>query len=135
MVILGCHNIVSSADFQERHKRSPKHFTRHGPLGFYPLFWEIATTTESSYSKQAQELKKHGITGIHNRKLSASAICQARQKIKASAFDEASQTVIDCAGNDQDNFLYWNGFQIIGGDATSAWLDNPQYQAIIDYLN
>jgi hypothetical protein len=104
-------------------------------LGFYPLFWEIATTTESSYSKQAQELKKHGITGIHNRKLSASAICQARQKIKASAFDEASQTVIDCAGNDQDNFLYWNGFQIIGGDATSAWLDNPQYQAIIDSLN
>lgn len=43
--------------------------------------------------------------------------------------------MIDFAENDQDNFLYWNGFQIIGGDGTSAWLDNPQHQAIIDSLD
>lgn len=75
--------ITEMSDCREKYVVNPeKDFTRNGNQSFINYMLFLCTMTDGTYSNQSYSFHNKAVNFI-----SASAICQARQKIKPSAFD------------------------------------------------
>ena len=126
--------LLQSEDFRDRHKAKDSYFTRNtGPLDFYSLMAFLLKPRTSSLSKElrvyfedldADDPSKHAST-------SKSALCQARNKIKMSAFQELLDHSVNFSyGN--HGIARWNDYRVIATDGSTLVL--PRSDGITEYF-
>jgi hypothetical protein len=115
-------NILHSPDFLNRHRKSPRDFSRNRQLPFPTVVLFLANLLKSSLEVELNNFFKH-INGsdIACPEVSDSAFCQARKKLKYEAFIELNQ--------EQVTFFYhnfpvrtWNDFRLLSIDGSTLRL-------------
>lgn len=88
-------NKLTSEEFLHRHRRSPKDFSRHRILTFCSLMLFLINMIKRALQDELDEffkLLQHG--QVAKRVVTKSAFCQARLKLKHTAFIELNQTQV-----------------------------------------
>ena len=111
---------IDSKDFQERHKESPKNFTRKSSLDFKNLIAFFANLNKGSYETELKAFYKT----IHNQvvakpEVTKSAVSKARKKLKPSAFIELNETAVH-EYEKQAPLQTWNGMRLLAVDGTTG---------------
>ena len=111
-------NLIESPDFQSRHHQRPKDFTRQRCLTFVVVVYFLLNLLKRALQDELDEFFKT-LSGeeLAVRRVTKSAFCQARQKLKYEAFIELNQT--------QVGYFYehlaptrWHGFRLVAVDGS-----------------
>jgi len=123
---------INSSEFINRHKSSPKDFSRKRSLPFPTLFTFICNFLRSSIQEELDRFFQAVYKlDIPVRKATASAFCQARTKIQHTAFIEITRKSID-AFYRLFSTKKWHGFRLLAVDGSTAVL--PDIPAIEKYF-
>ena len=131
-VIVFIKDIISNRDFIQRHKVNKSDFTRQRSLPFPTLIIFLINLLRSSIQNELDKFF-HTIskTDVPVRKITASAFCQARKKLKHSAFTELIY--------ETTKYFYqifstnrWNGFRLLAIDGSTIQV--PKEEEIEQYF-
>jgi len=113
---------LESVAFMERHRQSPTAFTRKRALPFVLLVVFLVNLVKRALQDELDayfNLERHAVVAA--RVVTKSAFCQARQKLRASAFEELNTV--------QTQYFYqhfpyqtWHGWRLLGVDGSTAEL-------------
>lgn len=116
-------NILHSEDFVNRHKNSPKDFTRKRKLPFQTLFLFLINFIKGSYQDELDHFFKALFKlDVAVSFVSKMAFSLARKKLKYSAFVEMNQHLLDYFDTHFKNRKTWNGFNLFAVDGTGQKL-------------
>lgn len=113
LILTSLHN----SQFIDRHRKSPKDFTRQSYLSFSKVVALVFQKMTKSLQVEANLLGDL----LGKEPVSKQALSAARYKFKASAFQELHQTCLKEVYTDSDDFL-WKGFRVFGGDGSTLQL-------------
>ena len=117
--------LIHDESFCQRHRSSDKHFTRRRKLPFVNVMVMLLQKTVRSI-----QLHLHGFfaaLALAGESASASSWCEARLKLKHTAFIELNQrAILDVAYGGQKDFAVglWNGHRLIAIDSSLIRLPN-----------
>ena len=113
-------NILTSESFINTHRKSPADFTRKRSLPFYTTVVFLMNQLRSSLQNELDIFfKQLNKTDVPERKVTASALCQARQKLKHQAFIELNHSV---SQHFYQHYSYktWHGFRLLAFDGSTV---------------
>lgn len=115
-------NRLHSDEFKERHRQSEKDFTRQRSLTFVVVVVFLLNMVKRSLQDELDEffnLEKEAVVAA--REVTKSAFCQARKKLKYSAFIELNQVQV---GYFYEHFEpeTWHGHRLVAIDGSTAVL-------------
>jgi hypothetical protein len=113
---------LTAPDFQERHRQSPKHFTRKRCLSFVVVILFLLNLVKRSLQDELDEFfKLDSDAVVAARVVTKSAFSQARVKLKSEAFVELNHVQVDYF---YAHFPYqtWHGFRLLATDGSTAQL-------------
>jgi len=117
---------LSAPDFLERHRRSPKDFTRQRCLPFVVVVLFLLNLVKRALQDELDEFfRLDSGAAVAARVATKSAFSQARQKLDAGAFVELNSVQV---GYFYDHFAYqtWHGLRLRAVDGSTAQLpDTP----------
>ncbi len=115
---------LTSTDFKERHRRTPKDFSRKRCLTFVLVVLFLLNMIKRAIQDELDEFFKlqHGAE-IAVRIVTKSAFTQARKKLKHEAFIELNEVQVDYF---YQHFEYetWHGFRLLAVDGSTSELPN-----------
>ena len=121
---------LTAPDFLERHRRSPKDFTRQRCLPFVVVLLFLLNLVKRALQDELDEFfKLDRGAAVSARVVTKSAFSQARQKLKAGAFVELNGVQVDYFYR---HFAYqtWHGLRLRAVDGSTAQLpDTPDIVA------
>lgn len=119
-LILRLRERIIAPDFCTRHRRGPADFTRERILTFPTLMLLLLQKSLKSLQAHAHEFFFPLQQGLPSQSVSASALTHARAKLKASAFVELNQTVLDTVYGQTHGALVqrWHGHRLLGVDSS-----------------
>ena len=124
--------IILSNDFLDRHRQSPKNFTRKRKLPFHYLIFLLMNFIKRSYQDELdgffQAFKGYEVS---KRIVSKVALSKARMKLKYEAFVELNRHLIDFFYR---NFqpITWQGLNLLAIDGSTARL--PRIEEIAKHF-
>jgi hypothetical protein len=122
-------DMISDMDFQEKHKRSSKDFTRNRKLGFKSI---VQFMLKSCKNTLAGELVKFAnYLGNAEALVTKSAFSQARQKLKHTAFIEINDLYNDCFYQD-DNIQTFKGHRLLAIDG--SYIALPDHSSLREHF-
>lgn len=113
-------NILTSESFINTHRKSPADFTRKRSLPFYTTVVFLMNQLRNSLQNELDIFfKQLNKTDVPERKVTASALCQARQKLKHQAFIELNHSV---SQHFYQHYSYktWHGFRLLAFDGSTV---------------
>lgn len=124
--------IILSNDFLDRHRQSPKNFTRKRKLPFHYLIFLLMNFIKRSYQDELdgffQALKGYEVS---KRIVSKVALSKARMKLKYEAFVELNRHLIDFFYRDFQP-ITWQGLNLLAIDGSTARL--PRIKEIAEHF-
>jgi len=125
--------ILSSDEFLNRHRRSPKDFTRKRCLPFETLLFFLMNLVKRSLQDELDEFFSQ-LNGdlIPTRTVTKSAFSQARKKLKHGAFIELNKEQVE-RFYDHNEYQTWHGFRLCDLDGSTAQLPSS-VEAIADHF-
>ena len=124
--------IILSNDFLDRHRQSPKNFTRKRKLPFHYLIFLLMNFIKRSYQDELdgffQALKGFEVS---KRIVSKVALSKARMKLKYEAFVELNRHLIDFFYRDFQP-ITWQGLNLLAIDGSTARL--PRIKEIAEHF-
>ena len=139
LICQNCANILNflkkflfSKNFIDKHKTSPKAFTRQRKLPFHLLVCFLINLIKGSYQSELDRFfQTITRTSIAKRVVSKAALAKARMKLKFEAFIELNHHLINCF---HVNFkpMTWQGFQLLAIDGSTVKL--PKFNEIIEHF-
>ena len=124
--------IILSNDFLDRHRQSPKNFTRKRKLPFHYLIFLLMNFIKRSYQDELdgffQALKGFEVS---KRIVSKVALSKARMKLKYEAFVELNRHLIDFFYRDYQP-ITWQGLNLLAIDGSTARL--PRIKEIAEHF-
>lgn len=122
-----------SPEFVNRHKKSPKDFTRKRLLPFQTLVLYFINLPKGSYKDELDHFFKALFRlDVPITFVSKMALCLARKKLKYSVFVELNQHVRDFFYKHFNNVKKWHGFNLIAIDGSTLKLF--KYKDIIEHF-
>jgi hypothetical protein len=124
--------ILFSQEFIAKHKIADQDFTRNRKLPFHLLICFLLNLIKGSYQSELDRFfQTMTRSNIAKRFVSKAALTKARMKLKAEAFVELNDHLIDCF---DANFqpITWHGFRLVGADGSTVKL--PKTNEIIDHF-
>ena len=113
---------MTAEDFKARHRRDDKAFTRERSLSFGLVLVLVMRNSV----KALQNVANEAMTWLGLPTVSASALSQARYKLKYTAFIELNQTaIVDTLYGDDDYQRFW-GFRVLAIDGSKLVLPNNE---------
>lgn len=107
-------NRINAEDFKGRHRRDEKAFTRERSLSFALVLVLVIRNGV----KSLQNIVNEAMTWLERPTVSASALSQARYKLKHTAFIELNQAaIVDTLYGDEDYLRFW-GFRVLAIDGS-----------------
>jgi len=119
-------NTITSDDFINKHKTSPSDFTKKRKLPFHVLLLLLINLLRSSLQNELDIFfKQIKNDDMQKKEVTASALCQARRKLKHGAFIELSHGIVD---HFYSNFRFktWNGFRLLAADGSTIKVPRNQ---------
>jgi len=113
-------NILTSESFINTHKKLPADFTRKRSLPFYTTIVFLMNQLRSSLQNELDIFfKQINKTDVPERHVTASALCQARQKLKHEAFVELNQGI---SKHFYQGYSYktWHGLRLLAFDGSTV---------------
>jgi hypothetical protein len=125
-------NILTSDDFIDRNRFSPKFFTRQRKLPFHILIVFLMNLIKGSYQDELDKFFKvlNGLE-VPKRFVSKAALVKARMKVKYEAFIELNQQLVAFFYK-SFNPITWHGFNLLAIDGSTIRL--PHLKEIIDHF-
>jgi len=124
--------IILSNDFLDRHRQSPKNFTRKRKLPFHYLIFLLMNFIKRSYQDELdgffQALKGFEVS---KRIVSKVALSKARMKLKYEAFVELNRHLSDFFYRDFQP-ITWQGLNLLAIDGSTARL--PRIKEIAEHF-
>jgi Transposase DDE domain len=125
-------NTLTSESFINTHKKSPSDFTRKRSLPFYTTVVFLMNQLRSSLQNELDIFfKQINKTDVPEREVTASALCQARQKLKHQAFVELNHGVsrhfYQCY-----SYKTWHGLRLLAFDGSTVKI--PKSEDCWDYF-
>jgi len=115
-------NIISSNQFINRHRLSPKAFTRNRSLPFKTVIVFIINLLKSSIQNELDRFfKTINHSELPERIVTNSAFTQARKKLSHKAFIELNQAQVKYFYNNV-NYNRWQGFRLVAIDGSTLIL-------------
>jgi len=115
-------NIISSNQFINRHRLSPKAFTRNRSLPFKTVIVFIINLLKSSIQNELDRFfKTINHSELPERVVTNSAFTQARKKLSHKAFIELNQAQVKYFYNNV-NYNRWQGFRLVAIDGSTLIL-------------
>jgi hypothetical protein len=117
--------LIHDESFCRRHRTSAKHFTRRRKLPFVNVMVMLLQKTVRSIQLHLHDF--FAAVALAGESASASSWCEARLKLKHTAFIELNQrAILDVAYGGQKDFVVslWNGHRLIGIDSSLIRLPN-----------
>lgn len=125
-------NTLTSGEFISRHKQNITDFTRKRSLPFHVLFVFLINLIKSSLQNELDIFfKQIHHTDVPERKVTASALSQARQKLKHQAFIELNHETTKHF-YDHYSSKTWRGFRLVAIDGSTVKV--PQNSACKEYF-
>ena len=124
--------MITSEEFQQRHKARPQDFTRQSALTFPRMFMLIGRLVRKSLQVEADEFFQELFDReAPEREVTASAVCQARRKIRHTAWEEAARFLAEQTYAAKPNGLELpGGFRVLATDGFTVNLpDTPEIRA------
>ena len=119
-------NIVDSEEFLARHRLAPSHFTRHRKLPFsYVIAFLLNQLRASLQTELDRFFKAIESAAVPVRRVSDSALCQARKKFSHRAFVELYHRSVKWFYCHAD-IKRWKGFRLIAFDGSTCRLPNTE---------
>lgn len=114
--------IIASEDFIDRHRFSPKHFTRQRKLPFHLLIFYLINFIKGSYQDELDKFfQAINRFDVAKRLISKAALTKARAKLKFEAFIELNRHLINLFES-VFNPITWLGFRLVAIDGTTLQL-------------
>ena len=124
--------IILSKDFISRHKQSSKDFIRTRSLPFITVVLFLMNLLRSSIQNELDTFfKAINKSDIAVRKVTASAFCQARKKLRHSAFIELTRKMVKFF-NRHFSPKTWHGFRLLAVDGSTIKV--PRVEEVIHYF-
>lgn len=124
--------IILSEEFLARHRHSDKNFLRNRLLPFSTLVFFLLNLIKGSLQDELDYFfKALGNLDIAVRKVTKSAFCKARKRLKYQAFIELNEALI---GFFYKHFPYrtWHGFRLLASDGSTIKV--PKTQPVADHF-
>ncbi len=121
---------IEKPDFVNNHKRSENDFTRNRILTFQKVFLSSLLTFDSSINNLISKINL--FDDEIPLSLTASAVCQARQKIKFTAFQEMFEKVREIFYKEPAFVKIWKGFRLVAVDGTQ--INCQEYGESVNYF-
>jgi hypothetical protein len=124
--------IITSQDFISRHKRASKDFSRNRRLPFITVVLFLMNLLRASIQNELDSFFKT-VSGsdVADRKVTDSAFCQARKKLKHSAFIELIRKGVEFF-TAHFSPKTWHGFRLLATDGSTIKV--PRTEEISDYF-
>lgn len=109
---------VESQEFLERHRQNERDFSRRRALPFVMVIYTLVNLLKRALQDELDELfRLFNGAEVATRAVSKSAFCQARQKVKPSAFIELNQAQVE---HFYEHFAVqrWQGYRLLAIDGT-----------------
>jgi hypothetical protein len=119
-------NRINSIDFMKRSRNSDKDFTRNRKLPFSSLILFMINLIKQTLQKELTSFISLISAGKEN--ITKSAFSQSRKKLKAEAFIELNDILVEYYYKEAD-YKKWKGFRLLAIDGTGLAL--PQSEEII----
>lgn len=119
-------NKINSIEFMKRNRNSEKDFTRNRKLPFVSLIFFMINLIKQTLQKELTNFIS--LISSNKESITKSAFSQSRRKLKAEAFIELNNTLVESFYED-GNYKKWKGFRLLGIDGTCLAL--PQSNEII----
>ena len=119
-------NKINSIEFMRRNRNSGKDFTRNRKLPFSSLILFMLNLVKQTLQKELTNFIS--LISSSKENITKSAFSQSRKKLRAEAFIELNETLIESFYED-DDFKKWKGFRLLAIDGTCLTL--PQSNEII----
>jgi hypothetical protein len=120
-------NRINSIDFMNKSKNSEKDFTRNRKLPFSSLILFMINLIKQTLQKELTNFIS--LISSSKENITKSAFCQSRKKLKAEAFIDLNDTLVEAFYKD-GNYKKWNEFRLLAIDGTCLIL--PQSNEIIN---
>lgn len=118
--------IIANEIFINRHKINNTDFTRKRSLPFATVFIFIINLLKSSIQNELDKFFKDiNRTDVPKREVTASAFCQARQKLNYTAFVELLHKCVDLFYK-LFPIKRWHGFRLLAVDGSTVQLPNEE---------
>lgn len=119
-------NKINSTEFMKRNRNSEKDFTRNRKLPFASLILFMLNLVKQTLQKELTNFIS--LISSSKENITKSAFSQSRRKLKAEAFIELNDTLVESFYEDGD-YKKWEGFRLLAIDGTCLTL--PQSDEII----
>ncbi len=119
-------NKINSIEFMKRNRYNDKDFTRKRKLPFTSLIFFMINLVKQTLQKELTDFIS--LISSCKENITKSAFSQSRKKLKAEAFIELNETLVESFYED-DDYKKWRGFRLLAMDGTSLIL--PQSNEII----
>ena len=119
-------NQINSIKFMKGNRYTDKDFTRKRKLPFVSLIYFMINLIKQTLQKELTDFIS--LISSAKKNITKSAFSQSRKKLKAEAFIELNDTLVDSFYED-DDYKKWKGFRVLGIDGTCLTL--PQSDEII----
>src|SRR3989344_5338969 len=118
-------NKINSIEFMRKNRNSEKDFTRNRKLPFSSLILFMLNLVKQTLQKELTNFIS--LISSSKENITKSAFSQSRKKLRAEAFIELNETLIESFYED-DDFKKWKGFRLLAIDGTCLTL--PQSNEI-----
>lgn len=119
-------NKINSIEFMKRNRYANKDFIRKRKLPFVSLIFFMMNLVKQTLQKELTNFIS--LISSSKENITKSAFSQSRKKLKAEAFIELNDTLVESFYED-DNYKKWKGFRLLAIDGTCLTL--PQSEEII----
>lgn len=119
-------NEINSIEFMKRNRYANKDFTRKRKLPFVSLIFFMINLVKQTLQKELTNFIS--LISSSKENITKSAFSQSRRKLKAEAFIELNDTLVESFYKN-DDFKKWKGFRLLAIDGTCLTL--PQSNEII----
>jgi hypothetical protein len=119
-------NKINSIEFMKRNRYADKDFTRKRKLPFVSLIFFMINLIKQTLQKELTNFIS--LISLNKENITKSAFSQSRKKLKAEAFIELNDALVESFYED-DDYKKWRGFRLLAIDGTRLTL--PQSDEII----
>lgn len=119
-------NKINSIEFMKRNRYTNKNFTRKRKLPFASLILFMINLVKQTLQKELTNFMS--LISSSRENITKSAFSQSRKKLKAEAFIELNDTLVE-SFYENDDYKKWKGFRLLAIDGTCLTL--PQSDEII----
>src|SRR3989338_3360886 len=119
-------NKINSIDFMKRNRYADKDFTRKRKLPFVSLIFFMINLIKQTLQKELTNFIS--LISLNKENITKSAFSQSRKKLKAEAFIELNDALVESFYED-DDYKKWKDFRLLAIDGTCLTL--PQSDEII----